>query len=201
MNSRKHSPITEFMSNGHFSRRQFLVLGGAAAIAGLSCSSVPALIIPKKSKLSQKKFALRNIHTGESFDGVFWQNGSWVDSSLSQLNKLLRDRRNGKMHAINPELFHLMHKIQEEAGSQDQFEIICGYRSPETNKILNKKSSGVAKNSQHIKGNAIDLRLTGFKLNELKDIARQMKAGGVGYYSRSNFVHIDIRQKPAYWQG
>ena len=105
------------------------------------------------------------------------------------------------MHAINPELFHLMHKIQEEAGIQDQFEIICGYRSPETNKMLNKKNSGVAKNSQHIKGNAIDLRMSGLKLSELKDIARQMKAGGVGYYSRSNFVHIDIRQKPAYWQG
>ena len=171
------------------------------ALVGLSAPVAPALIIPKKPKLTQKKFALTNIHTGESFDGVFWQNGSWVESSLTQLNKILRDRRSGKMHAINPELFHLMHKIQEEAGTPDQFEIICGYRSPETNAMMRKKSGGVAKNSQHVKGNAIDLRLSGLKLKELRDIAKHMKAGGVGYYSRSNFVHIDIRSKPAYWQG
>ncbi|MEB3702661.1 DUF882 domain-containing protein [Candidatus Bealeia paramacronuclearis] len=188
------------MTQNSISRRQFLIFGGAAALVGLSCSTLPALIIPKKPKFSQKKFALTNIHTGESFEGVFWQNGSWVESSLHQLNKILRDRRNGKVHPINAELFHLMHRIQEEAGSKSQFEIICGYRSPETNLMLKKAKKGIAQNSQHIKGNAIDLRLSGLKLRELRDIARTQKAGGVGYYSKSNFVHIDIRPKPAYWQ-
>lgn len=187
------------MVQNSLSRRKFLVLGGAAALVGVSSSTLSGLIIPQKPKLFQKKFALTNIHTGESFEGVFWRNGSWVETSLQQLNKILRDRRNGKMHRINPELFHLMHKIQEEAGTTAQFEIICGYRSSETNQMLNRTKMGVAKNSQHTKGNAIDLRLSGIKLASLRDIARGFKAGGVGYYPKSNFVHIDIRPRPAYW--
>jgi uncharacterized protein YcbK (DUF882 family) len=160
------------------------------AVAPLSAAS---LVVPSR------KLALLNIHNGEDFEGVYWKNGSYDEKALKHLSYLLRDRRNSKEHPMDPQLFDLMHKLGSTLGKQDPFQIICGYRSKESNEKMHRASKGVAKNSMHLKGKAIDLRMDGVPLKELSNAARSLKAGGVGYYPKSNFVHIDIRPKVAFW--
>lgn len=111
----------------------------------------------------------------------------------------LRDRRDNSHHKIDARLFDVLHRLQATLGTQDPYQVICGYRSKATNAQLHKNSTGVAKNSLHVQGKAIDLRLENVALKDLSNAARSLKAGGVGYYPKSNFVHVDIRPKPAFW--
>ena len=92
-----------------------------------------------------------------------------------------------------------MHKLHCTLGTKDPYHIICGYRSEESNAKMHSACKGVAKNSMHVKGKAIDLRLEHIPLKELSNVAQSLKAGGVGYYPKSNFVHLDVRPKPAFW--
>lgn len=85
----------------------------------------------------------------------------------------------------------ILWEIQQVSGNNNAYEVISAYRSPETNKLLRKNSSGVARKSQHVLGKAIDVRLSGLETEKLRDIALELKLGGVGYYQRSNFVHVD----------
>ncbi len=178
------------------SRRKFLVLASSfmavTAVSPLSAATSRALV-------PARKLSLYNIHTGEDFEGAFWRGGHYDEKALMRLAHVLRDRRNNKRHPIDPKLFDLMHKLQSTLGTKDPYHIICGYRSAESNAKMHKASKGVAKNSQHVQGKAIDLRLEHVSLKELSNAARSLKAGGVGYYPKSNFVHIDTRPKPAFW--
>lgn len=187
------------MSDLDLSRRKFLILGSSfMAVAG-----TPALagaLLPKSPpRFSTRKLALYNIHTGETFEGTYWRENVYDKKALEQLAHVLRDRRNDKKHPIDPHLFDALHRLQSKLGTKNPFQVICGYRSPETNAILHKKSKGVAKNSLHMKGKAIDVNLDQVSLKELSNAARSLKVGGVGYYPKSDFIHIDIRPKPAFW--
>jgi len=181
------------------SRRRFLTLG--AATAGLVITPKLALSIlpPPKPWCAERSLTLHNVHTGETFDHVYWRGGEFVKPAIAQLNHFLRDRRNGLVTNMNPELYDLLHKLSADCETQKPFHIICGYRSPHTNHALHAKSHGVAKNSLHMKGQAIDLNLEGTPLKDLRDAAIAQKAGGVGYYAKSNFIHVDIRDKPTHW--
>ena len=97
----------------------------------------------------------------------------------------------GQLGAIDPELLDLLYDLRNELDSEGTFEVISAYRSPKTNEMLRANSSGVAKNSQHLRGTAIDIRLRGTRTNKLRDAAWEMQRGGVGYYEMSDFVHVD----------
>jgi uncharacterized protein YcbK (DUF882 family) len=111
--------------------------------------------------------------------------------ALEEINYYLRDFRTGDIHPIDPKLLDTLCAIRNKFGGKGRFEVISGYRSPRTNQSLRGKSSGVAKRSLHMKGKAIDVRLTGVQTNKIRQNAINMQCGGVGFYAKSDFVHLD----------
>jgi uncharacterized protein YcbK (DUF882 family) len=171
------------------SRRWFLKTGSMAAI---SCFLPKLLLASPSDRLLQKKtLALYNAHTNEHLNAVFWSEGRYVNNALEEINYFLRDYRTGAIKPINKQLLNLISTMSAIIGTEYRFNVISGYRSPETNRLLRKKSKGVAKNSYHMFGKAIDIRVPGFSLSKLREIAVYLQSGGVGYYPKSNFIHID----------
>lgn len=163
-----------------------------ALAAALSLAITGAMIKPAKVRAADaRQLSFYHTHTRLSLDVVYFENGEYVDSALDRINRFLRDFRTGEATEINPELLDLLHDLRNEIGPEATFEVISAYRSPETNEMLRSASSGVAKNSQHVRGNAIDVRLRGTRITALRDTAVQMQRGGVGFYPKSDFVHID----------
>ena len=138
-----------------------------------------------------RQLSFYHTHTRLSLDVVYYQNGEYVDSALDEINRFLKDFRSGEIAEINPELLDILHDVRNDLGTDAAFEVISAYRSPPTNEMLRATTSGVAKNSQHIKGNAIDVRLRGIRTTRLRDTAVRMQRGGVGFYPKSDFVHVD----------
>jgi len=139
-----------------------------------------------------------HTHTGDSLHVVYFRQGEYDPRALADLRVFLADWRDGRQHDLDPQLMDILWQIQQATGSSDTWEVISAYRSPETNELLRSRSRGVAKNSQHLKGNAIDVRLRGLDLDMLRDTATTLKLGGVGYYAGSNFVHVDTG-RVRYW--
>jgi len=156
-------------------------------------TSLAGLLAPVKHALGmdEKRLSFYHTHTGKKLDVTFARGGEFIDSALKEVNEFLSDFRTGDATEIDPELLNLIYDIRESLGSKGRFEVISAYRSPKTNDMLRSRSSGVAKNSQHLKGKAIDIRLDDVELPKLRDAALAQKRGGVGYYAKSNFVHID----------
>jgi len=132
-----------------------------------------------------------HTHTHETLEVTYYRDGDYQPESLAELYDFLSDWRNGHQHPIDPGVMDILWEIQQVAGNHNAYEVISAYRSPETNELLRARSSGVAKKSQHILGKAIDVRLRGVKTEKLRDIALELKLGGVGYYQQSDFVHVD----------
>ena len=169
-------------------QRRRLLTGLALSAAALHVPQAAANIRP----LYERKLLLNNLHTGEKLKTTYWAEGNYLSSSLDEINYLLRDFRTGEIHPIDPNLLDLLHTIRQRAANSNPFEIISGYRSPQTNNQLRVSGGGgVAKKSLHMQGKAIDIRLSGTPLKELHRIACDAKAGGVGLYTGSNFVHVD----------
>lgn len=139
----------------------------------------------------QRALSFYHTHTGERLTVVYWQNGTYVDEALGEINHFLRDFRTGDAAQMDPELLDLLHTVYQETGSQGHFEVISAYRSPKTNEMLRSRSGGVASNSQHLHGKAIDVRLTDVPITELRKVAYNLQRGGIGFYEASNFVHLD----------
>jgi uncharacterized protein YcbK (DUF882 family) len=139
-----------------------------------------------------RQLSLYHTHTRLSLDVVYYANGEYVDSALDEINRFLKDFRTGEITAINPQLLDLLHDVRNELGPDATIEVISAYRSPQTNEMLRATTNGVAKNSQHLKGNAIDVRLRGIRTTRLRDTAIRMQRGGVGFYPKSDFVHVDM---------
>lgn len=135
---------------------------------------------------------LHNTHTGESLKAVYWEKGKYVPDALASLMKVLRDWRNGQEHVMDPRVFDLLHTVTAKLESNQPIQIISGYRSAETNKLMHEKSSQVASNSFHTRGMATDIRVPGVDLRRLHAAALSLKAGGVGFYPVSDFVHVDV---------
>ncbi|MDH5230087.1 MAG: DUF882 domain-containing protein [Gammaproteobacteria bacterium] len=175
----------------HLSRRNFLRHSMAiTAGAGLALSA--PINVFAKSFNHAKSLKLYNIHTGEKVNTTFWENGIYLPDSLAEINKLLRDHRTGEIVQIDTKILELVHLLANKLNHNRTFEIISGYRSPKTNAQLRKADhKGVAKKSYHMKARAIDLRLPGVDLSHLRQAAIQLKMGGVGFYPKSNFVHLD----------
>ncbi len=162
---------------------------------------VPLFAAGDKKMTGPRCLSLRNLHTGEKLQDVaYWVEGAYVDEALQELSYLLRDHRNNKVARMDPRLFDLLFLTQDKLGSCAEIQVISGYRSPETNEKLRRQGHGVAKNSLHTRARAIDIRLPGCELKQLHQAAVSLRAGGVGYYPKSNFVHIDTGRFRL-WQG
>lgn len=143
---------------------------------------------------------IHNLHTGEVLDAVYWENGKYVPDALAEAMRVMRDWRNGQEHMMDPHLFDVLHGVREKLGVNQPFQLISGYRSPMTNAMLHSESGQVAAHSQHMYGKASDIRVEGVQLTHLRDAALSLKAGGVGFYPVSNFVHVDVARVRT-WSG
>jgi len=143
------------------------------------------------SKTDERQLSFYHTHTSESLTVTYFREGQYVPSALAELNHFLRDFRTGDAANMDPAVFDILFDIQIESASTGTYHIISAYRSPATNEMLRDKSSSVAKNSQHLLGKAIDVRLTDIDTAELRDVALLLQRGGVGYYEKSDFVHVD----------
>lgn len=132
-----------------------------------------------------------NLHTGESLKTVYWE-GGYLPGSLTEINRIFRDHRNGEVHAISPRLLDALFALSSRLETRTAFEIISGFRSPVTNARLRQEGHNVAEHSLHMDGMAVDVRLADRPLAKLRDAALSLKAGGVGYYPADNFVHVDV---------
>lgn len=186
MKQPNHSPRINLSHTNKTSHRRFFLKACAGVAAGLVCPSVFA-----KQLESERKLSFYNTHTGEKVTATYWVEGQYLEESLVDINKIMRDHRTGEAYPIDPQLLDLLHDLQEKVEKKDPFSIISCYRSPATNAMLNKKSNGVAKRSLHMQGKAIDIRLPGCKINNLRKAALSLKRGGVGYYPESDFIHVD----------
>jgi len=169
-------------------RRHFLRHGVSLAVAAL-----PALATPARASLpGARGLAMAHTHTREQIDLVYAVREHYVPESLGLLNRFLRDHYSGEVGVIDPALFDLLHRVQQVLGTSASFEVISGYRGPATNNHLRAtRGGGVASKSLHLEGRAVDVRLPGVALADLRDAALSLRAGGVGYYPRERFVHID----------
>ena len=140
-----------------------------------------------------RSLSFRHTHTNERIDVTYWENGSYVADSLLRINQFLRDFRTDDQIEMDPELLDILHEVYRRTGSSGHFEVISAFRSPKTNEMLRNRSSnsGVAKKSQHLLGKAIDVRLTDVPTARLRKVAYDLGLGGVGFYEKSDFVHID----------
>jgi uncharacterized protein YcbK (DUF882 family) len=174
------------------SRRKFLGFGAVATVGALSATS----IIPSASAAivrneGARKVSFRNSHTGEMFSGVYRVGDKYLPDAFDRINIVLRDFRTNELFPIDPRVIDIVYTVHGMTQQSEPFEILSGYRCPKTNSMLRAGSGGVAKNSLHMTGQAIDLRLPGFNTKRIRDLAVSLMAGGVGYYAKSNFVHMD----------
>lgn len=172
---------------GRCSRRRFmgrsLAAGGGLLLSGAKMATA--------ATTEARQLAFYNLHTGESLAAVYWEGGRYLSAGLAEIDYVLRDFRTGDVHPIDPGLLDLVHRLRLAMDYQRPVHVISGYRSPATNAMLARRSNGVAKNSYHVKGMAIDLRLPGRSLDEVRRAAIALAGGGVGFYPRSDFVHVD----------
>lgn len=174
-------------------------LGGGLVVAA-AAAAAPSMSWAAPSANVARSLSLLNLHTGETFTDVYFENGGYVSGAVNAASRVLRDWRNNEVHAIEPKLFDTLFALQSRLEVNRPFQVISGYRSPQTNAKLHARSNGVATRSLHMLGQAIDVRVSGVELQHLHKAALNLGAGGVGYYPQSNFVHVDVGRKRQ-WAG
>ncbi len=167
-------------------RRRFLQIGLAAALLAPGSAWAGSLGKVRRS------LSFVSLHTGEKLAVDYCVNGSYVPEALQEISRILRDFRTGEALAMDVGLLDLLSDLRHKLRSKAPFEVISGYRSPKTNAMLAAASGGVARKSLHMQGMAIDIRVPGRSLRQVRDAALAMKAGGVGFYPKPDFVHVDV---------
>ncbi len=179
------------------SRRTIIKAGIIAAAATfIPCKAIA--IVESFLTTDERKLSFYNLHSKEYLQSTYWKYGEYIPDAMAEINYILRDHYCGAVRVIDKKLINLLFAIKQTLEIREPFHIISGYRTPQTNSYLRKNNKGVAKKSLHIYGKAVDLRLPGHKLKDLRRAAYRLQAGGVGYYPRSNFVHLDVG-RPRYW--
>jgi uncharacterized protein YcbK (DUF882 family) len=171
------------------SRRSLI---GGAAMGGMAA----LLPLPAMAAGSEWRLAIRNVHNNETVDAVFARSGQFLASGLAELNHGLRDWRTGETTQMDRRLLALLVQLREklDLSGRSKIELISGYRSPKTNAALRARGgehTGVASTSQHMLGKATDIVVPGVSLDKLRGAALALGGGGVGYYPRDGFVHVD----------
>ena len=191
------------------SRRTALYLGllSSLFIAATASGATPdnaqplatsATTVAMRQANSERALSFFHTHTGERLDIVYFRRGEYSEDALSRINFFLRDFRTGDVATIDRRTLDIVHDLTRQLSYQGDVHIVSAYRSPTTNEMLRKKSSGVAKKSQHLEGKAIDFRFPGVDTTKLRDIAKTLQRGGVGYYDKSDFIHVDSG-RVRYW--
>ena len=181
-------------------RRSFLGIGAAAAAATLMPIDAQAFWSTRPAG-RERVLSLFNTHTGEQLKTAYCCDGQYHPDALEAINFILRDFRANEVKAIDPKLLDLLHDLAGTLETAQPFHIISGYRTPQTNAMLKFRGgdhSGVASGSLHQVGKAIDIRVPGVRLSHLREAARSLELGGVGYYPASDFVHVDTG-RVRYW--
>jgi len=168
-------------------RRRFL--HGSAVVCGAigGLATIPSFAMAR----APRSLRFVHTHTGETLTAAYFDGSGYDGACLNDVDFLLRDFRTGESHRIDPTLLDILYDLQVLADHDARYEVISGYRSPQTNAMLHERSSGVAEHSQHLLGKAIDVRLSGYSTRALSAHARSLSRGGVGFYAGSDFVHLD----------
>ena len=204
-------------SNKHQERRKFLRRAGAAAMASpmAAALTMPVSAYAKSDGTGQvplidgnppspsqglvaamnpnttRRLRLINEHTGDDVDVVYYTNGFYLNHNVAQLNRLMRDRRANAATQMDLTLYDQLYLLSEAVDIDEPLHVLSGYRTAKTNAMLRSRSKGVAKFSLHMEGRAADIYIPGYSSKKLQADAIDLQAGGVGVYSRSNFVHVD----------
>ncbi len=165
------------------------VIGGAALILGVIAPSQTQTAVANGDT---RTLYLHHSHTGESINATFRVNGAYDSAVLEKLNWFLRDWRNNDATRMDPRLFDIVWEVYRTAGATDPIVIFSAYRSPATNAMLRRRSSGVAEYSQHMVGKAMDTTMPSMSMQRIREVGIRLQRGGVGYYPGSNFVHLDV---------
>ncbi|MCB1538369.1 MAG: DUF882 domain-containing protein [Rhodospirillales bacterium] len=174
----------------NFLTRRSILKTGLAGFAGLAASLAGILPAAARETIGYS-ISIKNVHTGETFNGVYRVGGYYVPRAFRQINHVMRDHYDGTLHPIDPRLVDVLARLQKRCACNQPLTILSGYRSPTTNAMLRRESPNVAKNSFHMKGQAADIRVPGSTTSEVRQVALSLRAGGVGYYPRHEFVHVD----------
>ncbi|MGL5039107.1 MAG: DUF882 domain-containing protein [Aeromonas sp.] len=174
------------MLKKEISRRSLLL--GSTCLLGSSLLSFPALA---SRSTGGRELSFFNLNTGERIRTSYWEDGEYLKDGLAELNHLFRDYRRNEVFSIDRKLFDQLYLLQHKLGRHGEIQLISGYRAPATNRQKRSNSRGVAKNSYHTLGQAMDMRIPGVQLAHLRKAAIHLKVGGVGYYPQDNFVHLD----------
>jgi uncharacterized protein YcbK (DUF882 family) len=176
-------------------RRLFIksvLAGGAGLVLTRFAAAQDSVDATDTAKLPERDLELFNTHTNETVSAVYRRGAEYDADALARLKHLLRDHRNGESHDMDPRLYDQLHDLALAARCEPHYEIISGFRSRESNdKMSARPGSGVSKKSLHMQGRALDVRLKNCPTSTLRDLALAAKKGGVGYYEKSDFVHID----------
>lgn len=179
--------MSETAPDPRMRRRDLLRLAAAGAAAlGLPTHAWGARATEART------LAFHHTHTGESARIVYFSDGIYLPEGLAEVDHILRDHYSGEVHPIERGLLDLLFRLGEALETREPFHVISGYRSPATNERLAQRSSGVARRSLHMSGQAIDVRVPGCDLARVRRAALALRAGGVGFYPRPDFVHVDV---------
>jgi uncharacterized protein YcbK (DUF882 family) len=144
---------------------------------------------------AQPEYRLRmyHTHTNQRIDIVYRVGDNYVPGALDKLNDFLADHRTGDVIEYDPRVFDLLYKLTAATGTPSrEIDVVCGYRTPQSNEFLRRTTVGVAQHSRHMLGQAIDIRMPGVSTLTLRNLALGLHIGGVGYYPQSQFVHVDV---------
>jgi len=169
-------------------RRRFLQIG----IAALATTVARPVLAAMPRIQGARALSFHNMHTDERLHVTYWKDGKYDRVAWQKINHILRDHYSGDVHPMSVRLMDLLYDLQHKMKHEGTVEVVSGYRSPKTNLMLASYTDGVAKNSYHLKGMAIDLRMPGAPLSRIYRTALGMRRGGVGYYPESEFVHVDV---------
>lgn len=175
------------------SRRTFLQ--GAVGVAATAILPTPAFSavssVNARTRIghgtTKRRLFIQNRRSEEIFDGVYAQGGALSADALDEIDRLMRDKRSGEVTRIDRNLIELLGMVQRIVGFDEPIQMISGYRTRASNARLRK----AAKNSYHIKGMAVDFRIKGISCHHLREIGERLQAGGVGYYPKRDFIHLD----------
>jgi len=165
--------------------RRSLLVGAAAGLVLCPFKSVSA------SVGDLRRVNLYNPRTDERLDAIYYTHGEYIPGAMVAINRILRDFRTDEATEMDNRLIDIVSATQYMIGHDRPFSVISGFRSQRTNNALRRRSSGVAKNSYHVKGMAMDLRMKGVEMETIANIGEALNCGGIGRYSSSNFVHLD----------
>ncbi len=179
------------INNSPDNNRRRFIKAGLSACALFSLPLAASLSHAKILQPVEKTLGFVNLHTGEKIHSVYWAEGQYIPEALQSFREVLRDHRTGDLHAMDTDLFDLLHLLKSQMNSDQEFHVISAFRSQKTNEMLASRSGGVAKQSLHTLGKAIDIRMPGHQLSNLRTAALSLEVGGVGYYPKSDFIHID----------